>query len=69
MHRQIKRLLKIACQHPKDLDRSGLHNRTVFNTGAAARAQIHVNGPGALFNLDCKVSGFALNRFKICVCD
>jgi hypothetical protein len=47
----------------------GLGNRAVFNTRAASGAQIHVNAPGPLFDLDFEISGFAFNGFQIRICD
>jgi hypothetical protein len=46
-----------------------LDNRTIFNAGAAARAQIHFDASCPFTNLDFKVARVSFNRFKICICN
>ena len=46
-----------------------LNHGAVFHTGAAPRAQIHVNASSAFSDLYLEVSGFAVNGFKIRIGD
>jgi len=46
-----------------------LHNGAIFDTGATPGTQVHIDAPGAFFDLDLEIAGFAFDGFKICVCD
>jgi hypothetical protein len=46
-----------------------LNHRAIFNTGAAAGAQIFFDTAGPFANFDLEFAGFAFNGFQVCVSD
>jgi hypothetical protein len=46
-----------------------LNHRAVFDAGATAGTQVHVDAAGALFDFYLEIAGLALDAFKICIGD
>ena len=46
-----------------------LDYRAIFNTRTAAGAQVHFYASRTFADFDLEISGFAFDRFQICICD